>query len=357
MARALVGRGAGGPNLAKIGCMETHATEQTTGSISHFIKEIGRGSDGARALDSAQAQQLMGAVLDRSASDLEIGAFAIAMRMKGETLEELDGFLAAARERCMRVASERPVVVLPSYNGARRLPNLAPLLALRLAQQGERVLMHGPLRDPRRVSSADVLQSLGVALARTQAEIEASWARCAPAFVPIDTLCPPLAWLLDVRWTIGVRSSGHTIVKMLNPVVGAASLRIGSYTHPEFGELLAAHARASAADLMLLRGTEGEAVADPRRQPRIDTFLHGVLRPELSCPAHDGPLAELPALPSCDAASTAQYIGAVLAGTRPSPAPLESQVRLARAAVQALATDTPTSPHRPAVSTAPQKTA
>lgn len=331
--------------------------KHTVGGISHFIKEIGRGSDGARALDSAQAQQLMGAVLDRSASDLEIGAFAIAMRMKGETLEELEGFLAAAHERCLRVASQRPVLVLPSYNGARRLPNLAPLLALRLAQQGEQVLMHGPLRDPRRVSSADVLQALGIAPARTQAEIDACWARREPAFVPIDTLCPPLAWLLDVRWTIGVRSSGHTIVKMLNPVAGAPSLRIGSYTHPEFGELLAAHARASAADLMLLRGTEGEAVADARRQPRIDTFLRGLLRPELSCPAHDGPLAELPALPACDAGATAQYIGAVLAGARPAPAPLETQLRLVRAALQALAAEAPPSPASRPVSTPPQKTA
>ncbi|MCC0443005.1 glycosyl transferase, partial [Pseudomonas aeruginosa] len=64
-------------------------------SISHYIKEIGRGSAGARSLSIEQAQDLMGLVLDGQVSDLEVGAFAIAMRMKGETLDELCGFLAA----------------------------------------------------------------------------------------------------------------------------------------------------------------------------------------------------------------------------------------------------------------------
>jgi len=52
-------------------------------SIAHYIKEIGRGSEGARSLDSTQAADLMAQVLDRSVSDLEIGAFALAMRIKG----------------------------------------------------------------------------------------------------------------------------------------------------------------------------------------------------------------------------------------------------------------------------------
>ena len=47
------------------------------------------------------------------------------------------------------------------------------------------------------------------------------------------------------------------------------ALRLASHTHPEFGKLMADFATRSAGDLMLLRGTEGEAVADPRRCPRL----------------------------------------------------------------------------------------
>lgn len=53
--------------------------------ISHYLKEIGRGARGAKALDRHQAQDLFGQVLDGQVSDLEVGAFCIAMRIKGET--------------------------------------------------------------------------------------------------------------------------------------------------------------------------------------------------------------------------------------------------------------------------------
>ena len=50
--------------------------------ISAYIKEIGRGKDGARALTREHAADLMGQVLDGQVSDLEIGAFCLAMRIK-----------------------------------------------------------------------------------------------------------------------------------------------------------------------------------------------------------------------------------------------------------------------------------
>jgi anthranilate phosphoribosyltransferase len=306
-------------------------------TISHFIKEIGRGSAGARSLSAAQAHELMGIVLDGKATDLEVGAFAIAMRMKGETVDELTGFLQAVQERCMVLPADRPVVVLPSYNGARRLPNLTPLLAMRLAQEGAHVLVHGPLHDPKRVSTAEVFHDLGLPIGDKVQDVEQAWARREPAFLRIDALCPPLARLLDVRWTIGLRNSGHTVAKMLDPMRGASALRISSYTHPEFGELMSMYAKSAEANMMLLRGTEGEAVADPRRQPRIETWVQGTVRAELSCAAHEGVLAEMPVLPrSHDAATTALYIQAVVSGEKPAPTPLENQVELVLKALAAI---------------------
>ena len=104
--------------------------------ISHYIKTIGRGRDGARALTREQAADLMGQILDGAVSDLEIGAFCLAMRIKGETPEEMAGFLDATGTRIRRIDTSRssPTVVLPSYNGARRLPILTPLLAHLLAR-------------------------------------------------------------------------------------------------------------------------------------------------------------------------------------------------------------------------------
>jgi hypothetical protein len=106
-------------------------------AIAQYIKETGRGRDGARPLSREQAADLFGQVLDGSVSELEVGAFCLAMRIKGETAHEMAGFLDATHARLHRLPASRcPTIALPSYNGARKLPVLTPLLALLLAREG-----------------------------------------------------------------------------------------------------------------------------------------------------------------------------------------------------------------------------
>ena len=307
-------------------------------SIAHFLKNIARGAAGARSLDRASAQALMGAVLDGEVSPLELGAFVIAMRMKGETLPELCGFLDAVHQRCLLLSSPGPVVVIPSYNGARRLPNLTPLLALSLAQAGVKVLVHGPLHDPARVTTADILRNLGLAPARHEADVHAAWARHQPAFMATGTLCPALQALLDVRQTVGLRNAGHSVAKMIHPFGAQRALRLVNFTHPEFGALMTAWARQEHVDALLLRGTEGEPVADPRRRPRMDVYVGGMVCAAASCPAQDGAVSDMPLLPvERDAASTAIYVQSLLAGEKPMPAPVARQVNAVLSAMARLA--------------------
>lgn len=306
-------------------------------SIAPYIKEIGRGKEGARSLDPQQAHDLMSQVLDGHASDLEIGAFAVAMRIKGESLDELEGFLRAVHERCIAVTPPRPMVVLPSYNGARKLPNLTALLALLLAQEGVPVLVHGPVHDPGRVTTSEIFQTLGLPCASDAADLQAAWSRNEPVFMRTEALCPPLARLLDARRVIGLRNPAHTVAKLLAPVRDAGSVRVVNYTHPEYGQTLTQFLALVKADAMLLRGTEGEPVADPRRLPRLDVFIGGELRSDLSLPAQEGVLTEMPVLPrSHDAATTALYIQSVVSGEKPAPGPLTQQVATLLAALAEL---------------------
>jgi anthranilate phosphoribosyltransferase len=305
-------------------------------SIAPYIKEIGRGKDGARSLSQAQAYDLMSLVLDGRVTDLELGAFAIAMRIKGESTEELAGFLDAVQERCVPLKPSRPMVVLPSYNGARKLPNLTTLLALLLAQEGIPVLVHGPAHDPGRVTTAEIFHDLGLPVAHDGSDVPHAWARREPVFMATETLCPPLARLLDVRWVIGLRNPGHTVAKLVDPTRGGPAIRVCNYTHPEYGQALTTFLQHIGANAMLLRGTEGEPVADPRRLPKLEVFMQGVHRPDLSLGAQEGVLTELPVLPRAfDAATTAVYIQAVISGEKPAPQPLLQQAHCIRRALEA----------------------
>jgi anthranilate phosphoribosyltransferase len=304
--------------------------------IAHYLKEIGRGKDGARSLSEAQARDLMEQVLDRQVSEAERGAFAIAMRIKGESTEELAGFCAAAAARSLLLDGGAMPVVLPSYNGARKLPNLTTLLALLLAQEGLPVLVHGPAQDPARITTHTLFTTLGLPVARDAGDVRSAWARREPVFVPTEVLCPPLADLLALRWVIGLRNPGHTVAKLLAPH-GAPALRVVNFTHPEYAVAHAAFLQASGAHALLMRGTEGEPVADVRRLPKLDVYIAGAARPELGRAGTDGVLAQLPRLPRThDAASTAVYIQSVLSGEAPLPEPLQQQVDVLRRAHRAM---------------------
>lgn len=292
-------------------------------AIAHYIKEIGRGKEGARPLSRTQAEDLFGQVLDGGVTDLEVGAFCLAMRIKGETPDEMAGFLDATHARLHRLpASRRPTVVLPSYNGARKLPVLTPLLALLVARAGLPVLIHGTATESTRIFTASVLAELGIASREDTGPVPEG----SVAFLPTERLCTGLQRLLDVRRVVGLRNPAHSLVKLMMPCDGP-SLLVTSYTHPEYALSMAATLERIGGNALLLRGTEGEPVADARRMPRMEGFLSGQ-RMLLEEP-QTGSLAAVPVLPpGTQAGATADYIRQVLAGQAETPAPIARQVAL-----------------------------
>ena len=290
-------------------------------SISHYIKEIGRGARGARPLTREQACDLFGQVLDGRVSDLEIGAFCLAMRIKGETPEELAGFLDATHARLARFPpTARPLVVLPSYNGARRLPVLTPLLALLVAREGLPVLVHGAATESGRVLASNVLAALEVPALAAIKPIAGGEV----AFAPTGLLDAGLQRLLDVRRVVGLRNPAHSVVKLMQPGEGACVV-VASYTHPEYARTMAATFELLGATALLSRGLEGESVADPRRTAQVEGFVRGERR--LLQAQQPGTLAEVPGLPEAiDVEATADYTQHVLAGRAPLPEAIARQV-------------------------------
>ena len=295
---------------------------------ARFIKEIGRGPHGARALSPDDTYALYAAMLDGRVSDIELGAVLLAYRLKGETADELAAMLAAAQASIepLRVSG---AVSIPSYNGARKQPNLVPLLALLLAREGVPTLVHGVTEDPGRVTSAEIFGCLGIAESTSHDEIENALAERRVAFASVEVLAPKLARLLALRRVMGVRNSTHTLIKILQPFE-PAGLRLVNYTHPSYrdnlAELFLGHPQAAAGGALLARGTEGEAVADTRRQVQVDWLHDGIaetlVSPERSSSDEAGP--ELPA--GRDAETTARWIETVLRGEASVPPTLARQV-------------------------------
>ncbi|MBL8436478.1 MAG: DNA-binding protein YbiB [Zoogloea sp.] len=295
-------------------------------SYAPFIKEIGRGPKGSKPLSVQQAESLFGDMMDGRVPDLELGAIILSMRIKAESTDELLGFQQALDARCARleVPAGPRLVVLPTYNGARRQPNLMPLVALLLARRGVPVLIQGRHDFETRVSPFELLAALDIHPAASLAEAEARLADERLACLPLGLLAPGLEPLLALRPRLGVRNSAHTLAKLLDPAPGH-SVRVVSVTHPEYLERMHAHLVAQGGVALLLRGTEGEAFANPRRRPRLEAFALG--KAWDAFPAEEGgapPLETLPDQPEVEA--NAALIRAMLAGSLPVPQPILDQV-------------------------------
>jgi anthranilate phosphoribosyltransferase len=300
-----------------------------------FIKDIGRGSQHPTDLNFERASELWQAVLEDRLDPVALGAVLLAFRVKGETATEVAAFLSATERSAtdLTALSHWPMpVVIPSYNGARKMPNLTPLLALLLAREGVPVLVHGglggdiPAGRPQRVTSAALFAALDLPALEKDA-IAARWNAGEPVFMTIESLNPALARILALRAVLGVRNSAHTLAKLLQPFSQPA-LCLSSFTHPEYlvmlTELLGREDLLARQDSVLLRGTEGEAVANARRAVPMYCFSRQAaltLEPEELA---GGANADIPQ--DCSIAATTSYISQVLAGTRPVPAPIAWQV-------------------------------
>lgn len=296
-------------------------------SYAQYIKEIGRGAEGARDLTREEARRVYAAMLDGGVPDLELGAILIALRVKGESIEEMLGFLDASDQRMHRLVMPhgrvRPVV-LPSYNGARKEANLTPLLALLLQRFGVPVLVHGLLEGFGRVSTAQIFRELGHMPVGSVQQAQQTLSADGLVFLPLNAFSPGLHNLLALRGRMGVRNSAHSLVKLLNPFLGEAVL-VAPATHPDYIDLMRALLLERGQRALLLRGTEGEPFANPKRRPRLELVSQGQV--DILFEAEHDSLRGLPNLPEAiDAPSTARWMRRVLDKQLPLPKPLANQL-------------------------------
>ena len=296
-------------------------------TYAHYIKEIGRGAEGSSHLSSEDARQLYAAMLDGGVPDLELGAIIVALRVKGESLDEMLGFMAAVDDRTQCLDKPhgrvRPIV-LPTYNGARKEANLTPLLALLLQRFGVPVLVHGLIEGLGRVTTGHIFRELGIMPAVSSDQVQLALDSKGLAFAPLNALSPGIHNLLALRSRMGVRNSAHSLVKMIDPFHGEGVL-MAAATHPAFIELMRGMLVARGGNAILLRGTEGEPFANPKRRPRLE-YIHDGKSDILFEAEHDS-LRALPHLPeAADAVATARWIRKVLDNQLPLPKPIANQL-------------------------------
>ena len=134
--------------------------------MREFLKQVAVGPAGSRDLSAEQATEAMAICLSRSATDVQIGVFLIAQRMKRETTDENLGFYRALVEASTVVSAEceQVITLCDPYDGFDRVPHYAPVVAATLGALGHPCLLHSSRIMPPKngLTARVVLSTMGV---------------------------------------------------------------------------------------------------------------------------------------------------------------------------------------------------
>src|SRR5688572_7589994 len=171
-----------------------------------------------RTLDPDEARAAMGAVMDGEATPSQLAALLVALRMRGETVDELTGFAAAMRERVTRVDAPADVVDTCGTGGdGSGTFNISTAAALVVAAAGVPVAKHGNRAMTSRSGSADVLDALGVRIDHDAASAGAALRDHGFAFMFAPNFHPAMKHAGPTRREIGVRTAFNLLGPLTNP--------------------------------------------------------------------------------------------------------------------------------------------
>ena len=183
-----------------------------------------------RDLTADEAREVMMEIMQGQATQAQIGAFLAALRMKGETAEEIAGCARAMRENAIAVRPERRVVVDTCGTGGDGSGtfNISTTVAFVAAGAGVAVAKHGNRSVSSKCGSADLLQALGVNLQVSAAQAARCIDEVGIGFLFAPQFHPAMKHALGPRQEIGLRTVFNILGPLCNPA-GAARQLLGVY--------------------------------------------------------------------------------------------------------------------------------
>lgn len=233
--------------------------------FAEFVATLGRGPGRSRALTRDEAREAFGLVLRGAVDRVQLGAFLMLLRYRGEDADEIAGLVEAAREAAGLPRAVGAMLDWPSYGmGRTRGAPWFLLAALALAREGIPVLMHGSNQFSEGVAVSEGLAALGLAPAADLADAERQIARAGFAYLPLGALLPALDGLLGLRALLGLRSPVNTVVRLLDPA-GAPAGVDGVFHPPYLAVHMGVAERLARPRLLVLKGGGGEAERNPAK--------------------------------------------------------------------------------------------
>lgn len=224
--------------------------------MKDLIAKVGKGKRGSRDLTFDEASSAMECLLNGIATPYQVGAFLMAMRVKGESVDELAAFTSVAirYNRPLNIEGKR-LLNIPSYAGKNETLHVLAASAILISAAGQPVIIHGFKDNRHKIGIGKILDAMGIASDLNVDNASYLLNNEGFGYIDLKEFNPLLYKLLLLRDELGVRTFINTISLLTNP--GNANRHIIGIAHPpvlkKIGDVLKS---LGYEDALLLKGPE-----------------------------------------------------------------------------------------------------
>lgn len=222
------------------------------------IKEAIKKAINKEGIDQENAYKVALSIMSGEATDAQIGAFITALRMKGETVDEITGFVKAMRDKVTRIKAQDKCLIDTCGTGGDGAGtfNISTISAFVAAGAGCRVAKHGNRSVSSKCGSADLLKELGINIENPPKKVEKCIEEAGVGFLFAPLLHPAMKYAIGPRREMGVR----TIFNILGPLTNPASAKrqlLGVYAKELTTPIANVLANLDSIHCMIVHGEDG----------------------------------------------------------------------------------------------------
>lgn len=227
------------------------------------------------SLSEAEMAECMSEIMEGKASDAQIGSFLTALRIKGETVDEITGAARIMRDKAARINAPEGVLDTCGTGGdMSHTFNISTTVAIVVAAAGIPVAKHGNRAVSSRSGSADLLEQLGVKIDLEPEKVEKCLFETGFGFLFAPRFHPAMKYAVVPRRELGIR----TIFNILGPITNPAGARrqvLGVFSSKLTETLAAVLGNLGAEDAMVVHGEDGLDEITITNGTKISRFRDG----------------------------------------------------------------------------------
>jgi anthranilate phosphoribosyltransferase len=208
-------------------------------------------------LSEPEMAECMAEIMEGRATDAQIGSFLTALRIKGETVEEITGAARIMRDKAARIKAPEGVLDTCGTGGDMSGTfNISTITAIVVAAAGIPVAKHGNRAVSSKSGSADVLEALGIKIDLPPEKVEKCLFETGFGFLFAPNFHPAMKYAIGPRREMGIR----TIFNILGPLTNPANAKrqiLGVFSDKLTGTLAQVLGNLGAEDAMVVHGEDG----------------------------------------------------------------------------------------------------